>query len=104
MRGDPLSDNTTHLSCLYARNPDVVVKEEDEDGALVFNPDTDRILVLNPTGFFIWQQCDGSRTLAEIVQTVADNFTDIPHDEMENQVTTYVSEMVSAGFIGMVEE
>ena len=99
-----MSDNTTEASSLYMHNPDVIVKEEDEDGALVFNPETDRILVLNPTAFFVWKQCDGSRTMADIVQTVADKFEGVPQDEMESQVATYINEMVAASFIGTVEQ
>lgn len=91
-------------SVCYIQNPDVIVKEEDDDGALVFSPDTERILVFNPTAFFIWKQCDGNRSIKDIVQTVADHFENVPHDEMEKQITTYVTEMVSAGFIGTVEQ
>ena len=40
----------------YYRNPDVVIHEEDPDGALVYNPDTDQIKVINQTGFFIWMR------------------------------------------------
>jgi len=37
----------------YLCNPDVVLREEDEDGGLLFNPDTNQIRVLNHTGLFI---------------------------------------------------
>jgi hypothetical protein len=39
------------------RNPDVVLREEDPDGALLFNPDTNQIRVINTTGLFIWKPC-----------------------------------------------
>ena len=45
------------------RNPDVVLREEDQDGALLFNPDTNQIRVINPTGLFIWKHCDGKKDL-----------------------------------------
>ena len=54
----------------YIRNPDVVLREEDADGGLLFNPDTNQVKVVNTTGLFIWQQCDGARDLAEIVGAV----------------------------------
>lgn len=31
------------------RNPDVVLREENPDGALLFNPDTNQIRVINTT-------------------------------------------------------
>ena len=44
----------------YHCNPDVVLREEDESGALLFNPDTNQVKVVNATGLFIWKQF-GSR-------------------------------------------
>ena len=88
----------------YFRNPDVVIHEEDPDGALVFNPDTDQIKVLNQTGFFVWQLCDGSHDMQGIVSSVRGSFDSVPEDQVSAQVEDYVNEMVSAGFIGIVEE
>lgn len=89
-------------SMLYIKNPDVIVKEVDEDGALVFNPDTDQILVLNYTSFFIWQQCDGEKEMPVIVDAVQNHFDDIPENEVVTQVEEYMSMMLSNGFIGIV--
>jgi len=46
---------------LYSQNPDVVLREE-PDGALLFNPDTNQIRVINTTGLFIWRACDAQPT------------------------------------------
>ena len=43
----------------YIRNPDVVLREEEADGGLLFNPDTNQIRVVNATGLMIWKLCDG---------------------------------------------
>ncbi|MFP4573906.1 MAG: PqqD family peptide modification chaperone [Desulfobacterales bacterium] len=88
----------------YAKNPDVVVREEDKDGVLLYNPDTDQILIFNTTAYFIWQVCDGTRTLTDIISAVKEHFDKVPEDEMEEQVAKYVSDMLTAGFIGIVEE
>jgi hypothetical protein len=88
----------------YMKNPDVVIREEDQDGVLLFNPDTDQILVLNQTAFFIWRQCDGTQTMADILRVVKDSFEDVPQNEVENHVTSYVNNMLASGFIGTVEE
>ena len=88
----------------FIRNPDVVLHEEDPDGALIYNPDTDQIRVLNQTGFFVWQLCDGSHDMPSLVAGVRDSFDEVPDDNVSAQVEDYVNEMVSAGFIGTVEE
>jgi hypothetical protein len=41
---------TPALSIFYLRNPDVVLREEDPDGGLLFNPDTNQVKVI--TGNF----------------------------------------------------
>lgn len=99
-----MTDKSVSHSDCYVKNPDVIIREEDKDGVLLFNPDTDQIIVLNHTAFFIWQQCDGERSLPDIIQAVADHFDEVPEEEMADQVTTYVSKMAASGFIGTVEE
>ncbi len=86
------------------RNPDVVIHEEDPDGALVFNPDTDQIRVLNQTGLFIWRLCDGSHDMAGITSRIQESFDRVPEDQVFEQVEVFVDEMVTAGFIGTVDD
>ena len=56
----------------FIRNPDVVLREEDPDGALLFNPDTNQIRILNATGLFIWKHCDGKKDMLAIVNALKD--------------------------------
>lgn len=88
----------------FMRNPDVVMHEEDSDGALVFNPDTDKIKVLNQTGFFIWRLCDGSHDMESLIALVRETFDDVPEDQVTGQIQDFIDEMVNSGFIGIVEE
>jgi hypothetical protein len=89
----------------YLCNPDVVLREEDPDeGALLFNPDTNQVKVLNPTGLFIWKQCGAARTLDEIAAEVQKGFEDAPADQVAQDVREFVEGMVATGFIGAVEK
>jgi len=97
-------ENTVNQPAKYMTNPDVVLREEDEDGALIYNPDTDRIKVINPTGLFIWQQCDGSKDLAGLIFAVQESYDEVPEDEVSEQVEKFIDDMVNTGFIGTVEE
>ena len=99
-----MTEKTSTQVQRFIRNPDVVLHEEDPDGALVFNPDTDQIKVINQTGFFIWQLCDWSHDMESIIARVQETFDEVPEDQVSAQVEDYVNEMVSAGFIGIVEE
>lgn len=91
-------------SIKYLKNPDVVLREEDSDGGLLFNPDTNQIKVINSTGLFIWGKCDGSRDLTVIVKELKESFDGVPEDQANNQVKKFLDEMTASGFIGILEE
>ena len=97
-------DNTLNTSSRYIINPDVGLREEDEDGGLLFNPDTNQVKVINATGLFIWKQCDGTQNLNEIAAAMQDAFENAPADQITEDVNEFIEEMVGAGFIGTIEE
>ena len=87
------------------RNPDVVLREEDpEEGALLFNPDTNQVKVINATSLFIWQQCSVARTLEEIIAEVKKEFEEVPSEQVEQDVREFMDVMLTSGFIGTVEK
>ena len=95
---------TTAVATQFVRNPDVVLREEDPDeGALLFNPDTNQFKVINTSGLFIWQQCEEARTLDEIVGEVQKGFDEVPSEQVALDVQEFVDGMVATGFIGTVE-
>jgi len=96
---------TTAVATCFLRNPDVVLREEDPDeGALLFNPDTNQVKVINSTGLFIWQQCGKARTLEEITGEVQKGFEEVPSGQVTKDVQEFVDGMVATGFIGIVEK
>ncbi len=97
------SEGGNMSNALYIRNPDVSLREETEDGAMLFNPDTSRIQIINPTGLFIWKQCDGTRTLDAIAQAMADEYEGAPLEDITADVRAFIDHMVQNGFIGTVE-
>ena len=96
-------EETSSVSPRYIRNPDVVLSEEDPDGALLFNPDTNQVRVLNVTGLFIWKLCDGSRDRSAIEAAIQESFDGVPEDQVASQVTEFIDDMAATGFIGIVE-
>jgi len=85
----------------FIRNPDVVLREEDPDGALLFNPDTNQIRVINPSGLFIWKLCDGFHTVPMIVSELREAFDGVPEADVESQVQAFIDDMKTNGFIGL---
>lgn len=88
----------------YMVNPDVSCRIEDEDGAILYNPDTDGVQVINPMGLEIWETLSEPRTLAALVTHIRDVCEDAPEGEVGKDVEEFVKPMVEKGFIGVVEE
>ncbi len=92
------------ISPRYIRNPDVVLREEDMDGGLIFNPDTNQIRVLNTSGLFIWKLCDGRCDLSSLIAALHESFDGVPADQVAEQVKGFIDDMMAASFIGVVED
>lgn len=86
----------------YMRNPDVGLREEDEDGGLLFNPDTNQVKVLNPTGLFVWKHCDSHHGIESIILKLQEAFDDVPEKEVRADVLSFLEEMEKSGFLGKV--
>ena len=84
-------------------NPDVSCREDDmTEGALLFNPDTDVMLVINPTGLLIWQALSQPRTPGEIVDHLLEACEDVPSDQVVQDVDDFLGTLQPGGFVGEV--
>jgi len=81
------------------RNPIAVLREEFDDWAVLFNPDTADAFGINPTGVVIWKEIDGRRTLTEIASAAADRFSEVP-DTITEDVAAFLGKLAEKGFIG----
>jgi hypothetical protein len=87
---------------LYVANPDVSCRPEGEDGALLFNPDTDQILVINPTGLLIWQALGEPRSQSQLVEAFGAQCDGLPDaEELERDVAEFVEQLLAKGFVGL---
>lgn len=81
-------------------NPIVVLREEFDDWAVLFNPDTADAVGTNPVGVAVWKRMDGKKCLAEIVSEIKDSFEGAP-DAAIQEITTFVNTLEARGFVGM---
>jgi SynChlorMet cassette protein ScmD len=77
-------------------DPLIVLREEFDDWALLFNPDTGNTFALNPLGVFIWKLLDGKQTMSEITERIRETAEDVP-PEVERQVEDFVRDIVRLG-------
>lgn len=85
-----------------AVNPLLVLREESDACALLFDPDHGRVHVLNPTAVAIWKRLDGRRTLREVTSALAAEFDGMGPDA-EAQVVALARNLAGLGAVGFPE-
>jgi len=80
-------------------NPMVVLREEFDDWAILFDPDTAQAYGLNPVGVFVWKRLDGNHTLSEILQELRATCEDSPA-EANDHMNNFVKKLVEKGLAG----
>ena len=80
-------------------NPLIVLREEFDDWAILFDPDTGDAFGLNPTGVFVWKLLDGRHSMDDIVQKLRDEAEGVP-DEVPQQIDEFVQSLEKQGLVG----
>jgi SynChlorMet cassette protein ScmD len=80
-------------------NPLVVLREEFDDWAVLFNPDTAEAVGTNPVGVFVWRLMDGSRSIEEIVDEIKTTFEAVPKTTIDD-IQGFIYNLFDKGFVG----
>ena len=80
-------------------NPVVVLREEFDDWAVLFNPETANAVGINPVGVAIWKLMNGQLCMEEIVENIGSFFADVPETAIED-ITVFVDNLAERGFVG----
>ena len=81
-------------------NPIVVLREEFDDWAILFNPDTAAAVGTNPVGVAVWKRMDGKSSLKDIVAEIKNSFEDTPEAAFE-EIAAFVNTLAESGFVGL---
>lgn len=81
-------------------NPVVVLREEFDDWAVLFNPDTGAAAGLNPMGVLIWKLLDGRRDVQSIVAQIVADSEDVPASAPD-EIKGFVEALAKDGFVGL---
>lgn len=87
----------------YVRNPDVICREEPFDQWLFFNPDTNNRRFSNAVGAAVWELCDGTRDLSQIVWKICQAFEGASPDDVAGDIAALLQNMEAEGFISRIE-
>jgi SynChlorMet cassette protein ScmD len=81
-------------------NPVVVLREEFDDWAVLYNPDSGEAVGLNPTAVTVWKLLDGRRTVAEITASATREYLEAPPEAAE-EVSALLDSFVAGGFVAV---
>lgn len=80
-------------------NPQVVLREEFDDWAILFDPDTGEGFAVDPVGVFIWKRLDGRHTAEEIVAELRKDCKNVPDDALTHY-DEFIAELIKRGLVG----
>ena len=74
----------------YQSNPVISFKDEGDEGAVLYNPDSDKVVIINAVGTAIWQFIEQPRTADEIVSMLVDSFSGVKTDKAHEDLTRFI--------------
>ena len=80
-------------------NPLIVLREEFDDWAILFDPDTGDAFGVNPIGVRIWKRLDGKHSVEDILKDLQDGYEDVPN-EAESDLEEFIEGLVQRGLAG----
>jgi SynChlorMet cassette protein ScmD len=81
-------------------NPLIVLREEFDDWAILFDPDTGNVSSLNPVGVFVWQLLDGSHSVEDILKKLKDDWGEVPR-EARDHLNDFIQSLVEQGLANL---
>jgi len=80
-------------------NPLVVLREEFDDWAVLFDPDSGNGFVINPVSLYIWKLLDGKHTIKDILEQLRNDCDNVP-DDAEIYIQEFIQELINRGLAG----
>jgi len=83
---------------LYPAKSEIVRWIERKEGVIILNPQTGLYHKLNRTATFIWQVCNGIRSIEEIIEEILRSYN-ISRDKAEKDVSSVINYFIKRGLI-----
>lgn len=90
---------TTDIKNKPIANPLIVLREEFDDWAILFDPDTGDASAINPVSVFIYKHLDGQHTVPDIVAKLKKECEDVP-ENAETEVQEFIQQLLDKGYAG----
>jgi len=87
----------------YIADPGISFREENSDGGILFNVDTNNLYIINTVGVLIWKfLLPYPRTKLEVISHIMEKCENVPDDQIEEDISNFLKNLYIAGFIGEV--
>jgi SynChlorMet cassette protein ScmD len=80
-------------------NPSIVLREEFDDWALLYNPNNGEAYGMNPTGVFLWKHLDGNHTLEDLLAELCKDCEAVPEDARAD-IEKFIEDLTKQGLVG----
>ena len=87
---------TCHEEMAPAVNPSVILREEFDDWAILFDPDSNVTLGINPMGVYVWKCLDGMHAIRDILEMLHNNLDDVPEDA-GTHLKEFIDDLIKRG-------
>jgi SynChlorMet cassette protein ScmD len=96
--GVPLKDDEAKMKHdQLTANPSAVLREESDDWAVLFDPDSGKGFAVDPVGVFIWKRLDGHHSLEDIMVELRQKFVEVP-ETVQEDCMEFLDDLVKRGF------
>lgn len=79
------------------------IMARDLDGeAILYNPDTKHVHILNKAALLVWQLCDGRHSISDMVAAIAEMYSFSPGEgiRVEQDIQGIIDDFAAQGMIG----
>ncbi len=83
----------------YKITPGKFVFREEDDGALVFNPDTGNIHALNRTGAIIWKSCLRGATISQLIKILKEKFALKDDRKIKKDIMVFIKKLKKSNIL-----
>ena len=80
-------------------SPLIILREEFDDRAVLFDPETGKTFGINPIGVLVWKHLDGRHNLDDIADIVCERAEAVPADVISH-IENFVQTAVDLGLAG----
>lgn len=82
-------------------NPEVVLREEFDDWAVLFNPENGEGYGINPVSVAIWKELDGKKSVKDAIDAVIAQCDDVPAEAVDESLV-FIESLLERGLAGEV--